>query len=85
MIGVEEIMAARTDARTPHEVGMSEIDETYGATAKKDVNSTAVTQNISSFRSFGGRKKDIQAQRHRSHSITGKHDLARPVIAMYYE
>jgi hypothetical protein len=56
MIAVEKIVAARTDARTPHEGGESEIDETYGAAAKKDVNSTIVTQTISICRSSSGRK-----------------------------
>jgi hypothetical protein len=58
MLAVEKIMAARTDARTPHEGGKSQVDESYGADAEKDVNPTAATQKISIDRpSMSGGKK----------------------------
>jgi hypothetical protein len=57
MLAVEMVTTARTNAWTPYEGGKLEVDETYGAAAKKDVNSTVVAQRIGRCRSSGGRNE----------------------------
>jgi hypothetical protein len=57
MLAVEMVTTARTNAWTPYEGGKLEVDETYGAAAKKDVNPTVVAQRISRCRSSDGRNE----------------------------